>query len=844
MNSLIESSFTLARLIIREWEWLWAVVPIVIVAMFLLVRSYRQASAGAGPLRHVAATLKILGLLALAFFLLDPHWSEFRSQPRANLMLVLADNSRSLAVIDQDDEKPRGQSLRALLFGEAHAAIPIANSPDLDSTNQSDDESNQTESDSATTIESGVLINQWGVRLAEQFDTRAFLFDSRLRHLDQRGDLAFTGDASALMTSLQTLKKRYAGRPVAGILLLTDGNATDLPEGTLDLQGLPPIYPVVMGSDDEIADIRIDNLSVAQSAFEDAPVTIMADTRSHGFAGQSVVAQLIDADGKIVQQQTVEIDSDDKPTAFRFQLKPKKAGVSFYRLVVARPDDIGAIVLSESRKDTKSDGGEATFENNSRLISIDRGEGAYRILYVSGRPNWEYKFLSRAVVDAPQLDVVGLIRIAKREAKFTWRRKGENGSNPLFQGFDEKKKEEVEQYDEPVLVRMNTRDDAELRNGFPKSADQLFEYHAIIIDDLEAQFFTRDQMALLEKFVSRRRGGLLMLGGQETFREGGYQQTPIGRMLPVYLDRSQESLQGPFRFELTRAGRLEHWTRLRGSEADEQKRIAAMPGFRTINTVFGIKPGATTMATVRDDIGAVHPALVVQSFGGRVGVMTVGDQWRWALHRERGDDDERNNRLYDQARMWRQTLRWLVADVPAHVELSSDEASHAAGRARKLTVLVRDMEFQPVDNASVKLKVTPPDGKTIEITANAANEPGVYTNTYLPRLAGPYKVVASASDGESEPLGKSDIGWAQNPASDEFRSIKPNRSLLETIAEKTGGELIDADDLDVFVAGLPTKKSPVMEMSVEPLWDRWWVFTLALICFAGEWSIRRLKGLP
>ena len=40
-----------------------------------------------------------------------------------------------------------------------------------------------------------------------------------------------------------------------------------------------------------------------------------------------------------------------------------------------------------------------------------------------------------------------------------------------------------------------TLDEVELRDGFPKSADELYRYHAIILDDLEAAFFTHDQLA-------------------------------------------------------------------------------------------------------------------------------------------------------------------------------------------------------------------------------------------------------------------------------------------------------------------------------------------------------------
>ncbi|MEZ6079008.1 MAG: hypothetical protein R3C56_26030 [Pirellulaceae bacterium] len=34
---------------------------------------------------------------------------------------------------------------------------------------------------------------------------------------------------------------------------------------------------------------------------------------------------------------------------------------------------------------------EVSTANNRCVLAVDRGGGPYRILYVSGRPNWEYK---------------------------------------------------------------------------------------------------------------------------------------------------------------------------------------------------------------------------------------------------------------------------------------------------------------------------------------------------------------------------------------------------------------------------------------------------------------------
>ena len=83
---------------------------------------------------------------------------------------------------------------------------------------------------------------------------------------------------------------------------------------------------------------------------------------------------------------------------------------------------------------------------------VDRGLGTHRILYVAGRPNWEFKFLNRALTDDEQIQLVGLIRIAKREKKFEFvGRQGEQ-SNPLFRGSG-LTNENTERYDQPVLVR-------------------------------------------------------------------------------------------------------------------------------------------------------------------------------------------------------------------------------------------------------------------------------------------------------------------------------------------------------------------------------------------------------
>mgnify|MGYP001569388509 CR=1 FL=1 len=68
---------------------------------------------------------------------------------------------------------------------------------------------------------------------------------------------------------------RLQGRPLAGILLFTDGNATDLQTGK-EIPGLPPVYPVVIGSEKPVRDLALQQLRATQTDFEDAPISAQA----------------------------------------------------------------------------------------------------------------------------------------------------------------------------------------------------------------------------------------------------------------------------------------------------------------------------------------------------------------------------------------------------------------------------------------------------------------------------------------------------------------------------------------------------------------------------------------
>ena len=533
----------------------------------------------------------------------------------------------------------------------------------------------------------------------------------------------------------------------------------------------------------------------------------------------------------------MKASGDGKPLGFRFQFRPERRGVGFYRVV--------AFAGSGESKETKGAidealAGEQTLANNTRLVVVDQGGGPYRVLYLGGRPNWEFKFLKRAIQDDEQVRFVGLIRIAKRQAKFDFQASGSRTNSPLFNGFDGADPDTAERADQPVLIRLGTQDESELRDGFPKTAEELYRYHAVVIDDLEASFFTQDQLALLRNFVSRRGGGLLMLGGPDSFADGKYDRTPVGEMLPVYLNKPAPGGPGEtdYRLVLTREGWLQPWVRTRKTEEEEQKRLSTMTPFRMLSQVGPIKPGASVLSEVRDPSGASSPALVAQSFGkGHVAALMIGDLWRWGLHRL--DPAES-----DLDRSWRQTVRWLVGDVPGRVDIAIRPKPEASTPAVELSVRVRDSEYRPLDNAKVALKITLPGGGDLTLDAEPdGREAGTYSATYVSRQPGPYRVVATATAPDGSLVGDREGGWAAQPAADEFARLEPDLGFLKELADRTKGEVVDGNRLDSFVARLATKDAPITEPWTEPLWHNPLYFLVAIACLASEWAIRRVNGL-
>jgi hypothetical protein len=767
------------KIVWTEIRWLLPGVVLLVLIAGALFFSYRQRAEMSLRLRWLAASLKWLGFAFLLGFILRPEVIRSFNRPGTNHWAILSDNSRSMTIQDQRDGKSRADRFAQLIDPKK---------------------------------------TTWQTELEKQFLVDRFSFDSRLHRQVENVPLPFDGSASGLFQSLAALRERYDGRPLAGVLVLTDGSPTDRLSSD-ELKKLPPVFPLVIAPEKPLTDLSIPTASAQVTLFEDAPVMVDATISATGLNGQMIIAT-VKENGTTLGEQRRVISNASETWSARFQVRPKETGTSFLDMEVKVENSAGVT--------------EATLENNHRMVAANREKGPYRVLYFAGRPNYEHKYLQRALEGDSDVGVTSLLRIAKREPKFDYRSREGERSNPLYRGFEVQ--DEAERFDEAVFIRLNTKDANELRAGFPRTAEEIFPFEAMIIDDVEAAFFDHEQQRLLQRFVSERGGGVIMLGGAESLDTGGFAGTPVGEMLPVYLDPATppgKALSG--KFELTREGKLEPWARLRETESDEATRLSRMPEFKSVHRLAPLRPGSTTIGELNIS-GKASPALATRRYGrGHTAVLGIGDLWRWGLKSPEG--------RVDLDKTWRQTLRWLLADVPRRLTVKAESDPQAA-RGSLLTVELLGKDFHPDESASVVLRVRRPDGNWTTVSPRPhPSQPGVLQATFAAGEPGPYLAEATTRAAENQPALTARTGWVVNALQDEYKSLVPDMEAMNQLAAQTGGRVIAVDGLADFVASLKNLPVPVSETRSEPLWNSPLWLVIALACFIGEWALRRWKKL-
>jgi uncharacterized membrane protein len=614
----------------------------------------------------------------------------------------------------------------------------------------------------------------------------------------QGPDASARAPHSDLGAALRALAASPAERPAA-VVVVSDGRLDDPPAGASEgslralADGLRIPIDTIATTRSVPADASIRRVSAAGAAVAHVPLPLRVEV---GCAGAlacdelTVSARELRADGPPAVLASGVVHTEDGKGTIDLAITLERAGTHIVEVAVEPPS------------------GDVIPANDKRLVTFNVARERVRVLHVAGHPTNDVRALRQWLKSDASVDVVAFF-----------------------------------------ILRTPTSD---VRAGYndlaliPFPVDELFKDHlpsfdAIVLQDFDAQPYGLEKYMENIRHYVRSGGGLVMVGGQNSFVAGGYAGTPLAEVLPVALDGSPRATSAdtsPFVPQWTAQGRTAPLLApLRDVAGDL---LPEMPG---ANVLGDVQPGGVVLWT--------HPTLTTPS-GARMPVLAIGDEgdgrsialgvdgaWGFAFSELAAKTAGRGH-----GALWDGLLGWLMRDPrfePAQIEIvggctaglpslmrahlsastSSPASASSAGPASRVV-----LDVTRIDEPSAPLHVErpqPQDATTLDLPLGPL-EPGAYTA----RL----KTVDGATTRKD---------FACEAGGDEWADSRPDPQRLEAIAKATGGAFASAADAGLLPLPRPTVVNA--ERHVTPLAPAW-AWSLSAAFFLGvHWLVRRRGGL-
>jgi len=631
-------------------------------------------------------------------------------------------------------------------------------------------------------------------QLDRKFKTNLYGFAGGLARLKDGNDLFGEGRTSDLAGALDETIKRSSGMPLSAVVLATDGASNvprDLAAVLRELRARDiPVFTVGVGNTARPMDAELTRVNMPRRVLVGSRLNIETIVGLSGYGATKVLLNVRE-DGRAIKTEEVNLRGNDTQ-AVNLEITPATPGIHRYTVEVTPLD------------------GELTVENNKQDSLVEVIEGPLRILHVEGEPRWELGKIRESIQpNEKNVTVVSLQR---------------TGENKFY--------------------RQGVGAQTELATGFPKTEEELFSYHGLVIGSVEAGFFTADELRSIEAFVARRGGGLLAIGGRLAFDGGKYKGTPIDDLLPVSLTGEAvddaNSFTPVYNPVLTGAGQAHPITRLNEDRGANQKAWNEMAPISVSEVLTNIKPGASVLLEARRVQGSgtlVAPLLIQQRYGrGQTLALTAADTWRWRMKM-----DSKNNA---HETFWRQMLRYLVSGTPEQVEIGTEKEVYALDDMVSIVADIRDKKFNPAGDAHAVARVTKPSGLVVDVplkftTLNSVN---TYAGEFKADELGDHRIELI---GNSASLGQLSTrsNMLVSDLNREYYSAAQNSDLLKRIAAETGGKYYTAGEAQSLLDDLIYRQSPYSERVTKDLWDMPINFMLIIGLLSAEWFLRKREGL-
>jgi uncharacterized membrane protein len=745
-------------------------------------------------LRGILVVSRVLVLALLVATLMEPTAVRTEEHTRERSLPVLLDVSESMSMKDQrklpEEIVEAAAALGMTPLDEGIKADQVVMELDAGQ-RQKITASSRLDLAKAVLVDSARLIFE---SLGENLDLSYHSFGQSPRLISEdtvvaAEDLAVleaTDPETSIASSLEEVANS-GGIPPAGIVLLSDGidSATSQRSEAIlrDLGAREiPVYTVPLGLPDP-DDVSINNIVMQEVAFSGDRVPVRVHLQSEGYEQRTARLSVLLNDRR-VSSRVVRFDGGLQFEEVDFRVDIYEKGAAQIDVVIEPFDD------------------EVSITNNRITRSIRVVNEKVNVLYIEGNARWEFRYLRAILKRDPRINATFIASNVGPEV---------------------------------------ARNSPEHIERFPSKREEAFMYDLVILGDVDASFFSDEELGLLEELIRDRGASLLMLCGP-MHSPGSYQGTPVQTMLPVRFDPDEKwaEVSESVYPVLTPEGRSSLVMTLENEDDLNDRIWSRMAPMDQLPPLLAAKPGATVLAVLSDSTerDQSYPLVAWQRYGtGKC--MSIASDRLWRLRYKTGDKYH--------WRVWSQCIQFMTLSrlMGEHkrIRLETDRSSYFVGSQGRLYAHVLDDDFEPVVQSGFDVVVSGLDGaaasQQIKLQPDRS-QAGLYEGYFTPSGPGRYRMEANENDRKVSSVTEFQVSDIRQELTDTDMRLEN----LQRIADLTGGATLGVQELPKISSLVNGESLTTSVRSERPLWDHWLIILLLAGLLGAEWIIRRRHDLP
>jgi hypothetical protein len=765
------------------------------VGLWLVWLVYRHDARGIHPaVRWSLFALRLVVLASAIVMLLEPALVFSQVEHVPSTLIVLSDASDSMDLHDAwgDDRRAAAVARNLKLPGGADAVRRATRGALADRA-------------VSTTLLDALAAN--GDRVV-----RRHSFGSRLLPATTR-PTADDRSATAIGVAIRQAIAAYQGQPIAGVLLLTDGqsNAGEPPAKAAEYAAAAgvPVVPVALGTAEGPRYAKVGKMEVSPTVFVRDAVPVRVPVDSRGMTGQPATVVLEKAtDGgtwEEVARQPIVLGEAGRVQTSDFQIKQDRPAKLQLR---ARLEDAGV---------------ELNPDDHQSIADVRAIRQKIRVLFIAGETFPEVEFI-RAM----------LLRDTGISAS-TW-----------LQTADP----DYEQPGDPRLRRL------------PATAEELNDYDCIVLYDPDPNLWPGDYSQLLSDFVAKAGGGLIYVAGERNTKDLYDRPDDPAlawlNLLPVVVEPGlyhtdatvKLSSASPWKLEITPEGRTDPVFQFSDRPEENETILDNLPGMYWHFPVTRARGGATVLARhadprMRNEHGQ-QVLLATQLVGpGRTFFVAFDSTYRWRYLDEHLFDSFWAH-LVDRAGRSKQ----LGGRYP--YTLSTDRATYRPGGTVTLTARFENSADRDAGLDAMHGEVQRGTDPAVPITLTPVpGDHDAFTATFPVEQAGTHFVRVWAADpGDSRTEARA--ATLQVPVelpNLELDNPTLDLATLQTIARASGGatgsgaRVFDLTDSADAATAFRTRRVDRTLEDRQEVWNAPVVYVTLLVALVLEWVLRKRARL-